>query len=135
MPGIAGQTGGSGRCTFERRSDAERFLTSIEHAKSTGVYVDPARGSVTVEAWAMRWLDSVRPALKPKTVASYESLIKSRIVPYLGACQLTQLQPSDVQEWVNTMQSAGLSASRVRQAHVTLRQILDAAARDGGGRT
>jgi integrase len=37
----------------------------------------------------------------------------------------------DVQEWVNTMRSSDLSASRIRQAHVVLSQMLQAAVREG----
>ena len=34
--------------TFARKVDAERFLASIENAKVTGTYVDPALAKVTV---------------------------------------------------------------------------------------
>jgi integrase len=117
--------------TFERRADAEQYLASIEHSKSTGVYVDPSGGRVTVREWATQWLETVRPTLKPKTVASYESLLRSRVLPALATRQLASLRPSDVQEWIGQMWADGLSASRTRQAVVLLRQLLDAAVRDG----
>jgi hypothetical protein len=44
--------------TFKRKIDAERYLTSIENAKLTGQYVDPARSRVTVGAWADLWIDA-----------------------------------------------------------------------------
>jgi len=110
---------------------ARRFARSLESAKDRGTYVDPQLGKQTVGVYANRWLDSVRGTLKPKTVASYESLIRSRIVPALGTRRLANLRPSDVQRWVGDMQAAGLSASRIRQAHVCLKQVLDAALRDG----
>jgi hypothetical protein len=37
----------------------------------------------------------------------------------------------DVQSLINAMGPAGLSASRIRQAHVVLSQILSAAVREG----
>src|SRR5690606_25570259 len=33
---------------FDRKLDAENFLTSIEHRKLTGEYVDPQAGRITV---------------------------------------------------------------------------------------
>jgi site-specific recombinase XerC len=69
--------------------------------------------------------------LKPKTVATYESLLRSRVLPALGARELRQVKPSDVTTWVGGMVAEGLSPSRVRQAHVVLRLVLDHALRDG----
>jgi hypothetical protein len=117
--------------TFQRRTDAERFLTNIEHSKKSGLYVDPSHGRVTLSTWSAEWLEAVRPSLKPKTVASYESLLRSRIVPKLGGRQLASLVPSDIQRWIGAMHGDGISASRMRQAVVILRQLLDAAVRDG----
>jgi integrase len=86
---------------------------------------------VTLSTWSAEWLEAVRPSLKPKTVASYESLLRSRIVPKLGGRQLASLVPSDIQRWIGAMHGDGISASRMRQAVVILRQLLDAAVRDG----
>lgn len=60
---------------FARKADAEQFLNAIELSKATGTFVDPLLGRRTVSHWAARWLDGVRPTLKPTTVASYESLL------------------------------------------------------------
>ncbi len=54
--------------TFERKIDAERFLTSVTSSVAAGDWVDPARGRLTVGEWAGRWLAG-RADLKPKTRA------------------------------------------------------------------
>src|SRR5581483_605096 len=41
--------------TFDRRIDAERCLTSIEHSKLVGNYVDPAAGRITFKCFAETW--------------------------------------------------------------------------------
>ena len=87
-------------------------------------------GQIRLEEWTDRWLETVRPALKPKTVRSYESLLVSRVAPTLGGFPIASIVPSDVQAWVNEMMSEGLSASRIRQAHVVLSQALTSAVRD-----
>jgi integrase len=110
---------------------ARRFARNIEAAKDHGDYIDPRAGKAMVARWAMKWLDGVRPTLKPKTAASYESLLRSRVVPSLGQRRISKLKPSQLQEWIGEMQAERLSASRVRQAHVVLRQVLDTAVRDG----
>ncbi len=116
---------------FPRRADAEAFLSDHDSKKRRGEWVDPALGRLSLEDWAGRWLATVRPTLKPKTVDGYESLLRSRILPALGGYPTADLRPSDVQEWVNGMRAAGLSVSRIRQAHVVLSQALEDAVRDG----
>lgn len=117
--------------SFARKIDAERFLASTEAGKLRGEWTDPALARTHLDEWAERWLASVRPTLKPKTAESYASLLRSRILPELGSYPLGSVRPSDVAEWLATMQAAGLSPSRIRQAHVVLSQLLDAAVLDG----
>ena len=49
----------------------------------------------------------------------------------MDARRISKLKPSDVQDWIGKLQVERLSASRIRQAHVALRQVLDMAVRDG----
>lgn len=116
---------------FARKIDAERYLSTVESSKLRGDWIDPALGKTTVGEWSSTWLATVRPTLKPKTVASYESPLRSRIMPALGRHPLSSLLPSEIQAWIGAMEADGLSASRIRQAHRVLSQALDAAVRDG----
>jgi integrase len=87
----------------------------------------PAEGQTTVRDWAARWLAVVSPQLKHKTQASYRSLINSLINPVLGDRELSTLRPITIAEWVGGMKTRGFSASRIRQAHRVLSQIMRAA--------
>ena len=40
--------------TFDRKVDAERFLTTVESAKLTGSYIDPAASRLTVGGKSLR---------------------------------------------------------------------------------
>jgi integrase len=117
--------------SFARKVDAERFLATTEASKVRGDWVDPALGRTLLEDWARRWLESVRPGLKASTVASYDSLLRSRVLPALGKRRLADLRPSDVAAFLGELQVEGLSASRVRQAHIVLALVLKAAVADG----
>ncbi len=75
------------------------------------------------------------PTLKPSTVASYRSLLDSRILPRFGRRRLSALRPSDVQTFIAELTAEGLSASRVRKVAIVLRMVMDAAVRDGMIRT
>jgi integrase len=96
-----------------------------------GDYIDPRAGKVTTEAWAARWLETVRPpTLKPSTFASYEDLLRSRILPRFGEAAVSDVRASDVQEWLGELTGEGLSASRVRKCAAVLKMVMDAAVRD-----
>lgn len=116
--------------SFPRRAPAQRKLVGLEDAKLRGGYIDPTAARQRLEDYAAGWYERVKPSLKPKTRASYESLLRSRILPTFGRRELGALRPSDVEGWVNEMSAAGLSASRIRQAVVVLGRILSAAVRD-----
>jgi integrase len=128
---VRGPDGRERSKVFATRIDAERFMSGSEVSKGRGEWVDPALGRISLSEWANVWLQAVGPALKPKTGLSYASLINSRLTPVFGDYPIGALAPMDVQSWVNEMHWAGLSASRIRQGHVVLSQILTAAVREG----
>jgi hypothetical protein len=70
--------------SFRRKVDAERFLIGVESAKAGGNYVEPQAGRTTLGDWSKTWLAG-RVHLKPKTVAGYESLLRTRLLP-MGQC-------------------------------------------------
>jgi integrase len=118
--------------SFLRKADADAFGKLVDADQLRGVNVPaPSDGLKTVAQVVGRWYSVHSPTLKPKTAHSYANLITSRIVPALGHVRLNRLRFSDVQSWVSTMAGEGLSASRIRQAHVVLASALDLAARDG----
>jgi integrase len=114
--------------TFDRKIDAENFASSIETDILRGDYVDPRAGHVPLEEWAKKWAGGL--TVKPKTKATYESLLRSRVLPVFGNRRLSQLRRSDIQEWIAAMLEEGLSPSRARQAVIVLRLMLDAAVDD-----
>lgn len=114
--------------TFTKRKDAEAFASTVETDILRGDYVDPRAGKGTLNEWATKWSSTL--TVKPRTQASYESLLRSRILPKFGKRQLASLRRSDIQEWIASMMKEGLSASRARQAVIVLRLMLDAAVDD-----
>ncbi len=113
--------------TFARKIDAERWLSLKEAEIVRGEWIAPDAAKVTVGEWGSRWLDSVAPGLKPKTVGLYRGLMRSLILPRFGAMTVADVRPITVAEWMNSMNKRGLSASRIRHAYLLLSQIMRAA--------
>ncbi len=115
--------------TFDTERAAKQWLATVTTSQLRGEWVDPSRSRQTVGAWADEWLAG-RVHLKPKTVAGYESLLKTQVLPTWGSVPLAQLSNADVAGWVAKMRSSGLSPSRVRQAYHLLTSMLDEAVLD-----
>ena len=115
---------------FKKKADAQRWLDSVTASMVRGDYVDPDRSRLTVGQWSQTWL-AARGHLKPKTLESYRSLLRTRVLPTWADVPLSRIGHADVAGWVAGMRAEGLSASRTRQAYHVLTAMLDDAVRDG----
>lgn len=116
--------------TFSRKSDAERFLTGVEHSQLTGSYVDPAAGRVTVGLWATRWL-AAQSQLKPSTAARYQGIVNRHVQPRWGDVPLSGVSHADVAAWIAQLSASGLAGATVRYIHQVFSLILALAVKDG----
>jgi len=118
--------GGSRSATFSLMVDAKRHLTSQEHSKHSGSYVDPSAGKVTLADWSVRWLaESVD--LKPRTVYGYRSILEKHVLPRWGRTGLSRIDRSGVKSWVAEMVAAGMGPGTVRNVVNVLKAALSSA--------
>jgi integrase len=96
--------------TFAKKIDAERWLTSVEHSKLTGTYVDPAAGKVTFRSFAEEWRKM--QAHRPGTSVSVEIHLRLHIYPSLGDRPIAAIRPSEIQGLVTKL-GATLAPSTV----------------------
>ena len=115
--------------TFNRKIDADTWLTEKTSEVNRGEWVDPQRGQITVAEWSQLWLQTKR-GKKPKTIEGYRSLLRSRVLPEFGATPLTRIDHHAVERWIAELEADGLSPSRIRQGHQLLSAIFKKALRD-----
>lgn len=116
------------------KRDAERECNRLLHELETGGYVEPTR--LTVAEFLSRWLDDVRPNLRPKTFERYDQIVRHHLIPALGHHPLLKLQPLHVSAaWSKGLAqgrrdgTGGLSAQTVKHHHRILSQALKRAVR------
>lgn len=63
----------------KNRKKAERIMREIISAYGTLIYLD---SNVLLIPYLKKWLEDVKPLLKPATYESYEKTIKGKINPY-----------------------------------------------------
>jgi integrase len=109
-------------------AEARRRLLELRSAAERGE-LTPTR--VTVGDWLRRWLEAIRPQVRPSTWRGYEALVRVHLIPALGRIELRKLAPSDVERLTAAMIEAGNAPRTAAHARVVLRRALADAQRDG----
>ena len=114
---------------FARKVDAVAWEAQQLASVQTGTHVNPTFGRLTLGEWCDTWLEgyAVNRASSLKQARTHVKRIKAA----LGDRRLHSLRPSDVRNWVSSLQSEGLADSTVSALHARLRHILDDAVLDG----
>jgi integrase len=110
--------GSSRSRTFGRKVDAERWLTSVEHSKLSGAYVDPSAGRTTVEAYAQQWTQ--RRTWRPATVDRVEREFRLYIIPAFGRTELRAVRRPEIERWAATLPLAPSSVRRIVETFGTM---------------
>lgn len=104
------------------RAEVARELTKLLRTKDRGLPL-PA-GGTTLDKYVNKWLEHVKPTVRPRTYESFETLVRRHILPELGKYRLEKLTPDHVQDLLNTKLAAGLSAQTVKHIRMVMRLAL-----------
>lgn len=113
---------------FTTKREAESFLSSIEVAKSRGVYIEASAGKATIRELGTAWIEN-HAGMKPSALRSLESAWRVHVLPAFGGYSVVDIRHSDVQKWVAEL-AARLGFTSVSRSYGVLAGILDVAVRD-----
>jgi hypothetical protein len=113
--------------TFQRRKDADRYLTNVVKHVQDGTYVELT--PITFKAYAEQWLEGLGQ-VKPSTRASYSSVLTHQLIPAFGDTPLTALTVEAVNAWLASRE-ATLKPKTLRNCLTLLHKLL-ADATEGG---
>ena len=123
---------------FRTEAEAEAWSNTERGKVVTNQWVSPDVGVNTFRAVAELWLATKKGAQrKPKTLAGYESILRTLVLPRWGDRALKAISYSELSAWfaglsVDGSQSgAGLSASRIIQTHQLMNAVFKYAVRAG----
>ena len=115
--------------TFERKRDAELWLSAKQAEVARGEWLNPEAGRVTLRAYAESWVRE-RPRLRPRTVVLYEGLVKLHLAPGLGELSVSAVTAPRVRQWRRGLLDQGVGPVTVAKAYRLLRAILNTAVSD-----
>lgn len=108
-----------------RKEVAEKLKTLL-HEQQSGLPIVTERQ--TLAQFLQHWLSEVaQPSLRASTFSTYESHIRTHIVPALGRVALQQLTPQQIQSFLNHKLAGGLSPRTVADIHAVMRTALQQA--------
>ena len=111
---------------FARKADAQRFLTTVEHAILDGRYVDP-NDKTTFAEYAETW--RVAQVHRRTTADKIERILRRHANPAFGAMPMRTIRPSHIQSWVKAM-SLTLAPATVAVIHGVVSSVFKSAVRD-----
>ncbi len=115
--------------TFDRRIDAQRWLSYELVKLDRGEWVDPRAGQVLFESVADSWMAG-RAALRATTRARDQSYLNSLVLPHLGDKPVGSVQPSDLEAWVADLATDGKAPATIQKAWQIASGVFRLAVRD-----
>jgi integrase len=112
-----------------RREVVEK-IRDLEVKRETGQM--SAVTSDTVTGWLEHWLANIAARrVRPRTLESYESMVRMHISPGIGCHRLDRLQPEHLEHFYSDLLDEGLSAATVLRAHRIISRAMKVAMQRG----
>lgn len=115
--------------TFERKGDAERFLSEIETDIARGDWFDPLAGRVPLGEYTAQWIDE--RDLSVRSAELYRGLLRNHITPWIGHLDLADVVPPTIRRWRRKLRDHGVSEGVMAKAYRLLHAVLTTAVEDG----
>lgn len=115
--------------TFDKESEAKRFLSAMDVDISRGMWIDPSAGKILMKDWVEEWWTTT-VNLRPSTRVRYQYVLDKDLLPKFGSAPLQSINPLHVRQWVTELASR-LSPASTKKAYLVLSQILKAAVDSG----
>jgi integrase len=111
------------------KRDAQRALAALVSEVAAGKHASTA---TTLGELLARWLEHIDDQLSPTTVREYRRIVRTMLVPDLGALLLRRLTAQRLDAYYAVLsRERGLSAATIRHVHAVLRGALGQAVRWG----
>jgi integrase len=85
---------------FDRKADAERFLTRVQSQLLEGAFVDPDAGKARLADYVAAWQQA--QVHRPTTAAQVDAHLRNHILPTFGDRAVASIRPSEIQSWVRS---------------------------------
>lgn len=113
--------------TFDKKGDADRWVTDEVANLNRGQWVDPRSGKTTFKDFAESW--RLAQVHRPSTAAQVETNLRLHAFPTFGPRAITSIRTTEVQAWVHRLEN-DLAAATVGLVYNYVASIFKAAVLD-----
>jgi integrase len=120
--------------TFERKTDASKWLSAKETEITRGEWINPDAGEIEFRAYAEQWMKD--RVLKTRTRELYDGLLRNHLLPAFGTEQVARITLASIRRWRKERLDAGPLAARpfgpvtVAKAYRLMHAIMETAVDD-----
>lgn len=114
---------------FPTKAAAQAFCDDLNAKFQQGHAPNVRDGRRPFKEYAERWLDSLHD-VKPRTRASYETLLRVHVLPVFGEMQMREIRRSHVEDYVRGLRAKGLAPPTIKHAYTPLKRVLARAVAD-----
>lgn len=114
--------------TFDRRSDAERFLELNGVQLHRGEWIDPSLRRTMFADWAQTWWETT-VKLRPNTRRGYWLLLHNHVLPAFGDARLGAVDYLDVERFIARKLANGHGPKQVREMVTVVSLVMQCAVR------
>jgi integrase len=116
--------------TSKTRAVVVQKVRDLERRRDTGTI--SAVSTPTVADWLEHWLTTIAPRrVRQRTLESYESAVRSRLIPGIGRHRLDRLRPEHLDQLYTALLDDGYSPASVLRHHRILSRALTVAVQRG----
>lgn len=116
--------------TFDKKSDAQRFLAQAETDVVSGNWRDPALEKITYRDWVEEWW-ATTVNLRPSTRVRDDAYLRNHILPRFANYELGDFSSREIRRLVSDLVAKDLAPSTVKKAYQILNKSLRAAVEAG----
>lgn len=116
--------------TFDRKSEAQKFLAMTATEMVQGTWRDPDLEKISFRDWIEEWWDTTVD-LRPSTRVRDEAYMRNHVMPVFGDVAIGDLNPRQIRQWVASLVAKGLAPATVRKAYQLLTKSLREAVEAG----
>jgi hypothetical protein len=102
--------------SFERKTDAQRFLAETDVAKNRGSWVDPRAGRIPFREWAAEY-HAARIHLRESSRARDEGYLRLHVMPSFENIPIAKIERRAMQAWITELSEKGLAPATIRACH------------------
>ena len=90
----------------QAEKELQRQAALFEEEVKKGTYYEPSK--LTLSGFISMWLEEKKKTIQNKTLLSYKSLLKGRVVAAMGNIKLSQIRPTHLMSFYDNLQEDGM---------------------------